>query len=129
MLTMYTDTIGDMAVVECEGSIARTDEAGRLRDTVTSHNGDRVIIIDLSEVKYTESAGLAMLAFLQRWARENDIQLKLFNPSSFVRHQIKCAGGTFHFEIASLEEAMALLTHADPEMSWLQMDKEVRRSA
>jgi anti-anti-sigma factor len=129
MLNMYTDKIGDMAVVECEGSIARSDEATRLRETVTSHSYAHVIIIDLSEVNYTENAGLAVLAFLQRWARENDIQLKLFNPSPFVRHQLKSAGETFKFEFASLQEAMALLTQADPEMHWLQNGSELRQSA
>jgi anti-anti-sigma factor len=129
MLNMYTDTIGDMAVVECEGSIARTDEATRLRETVTAHRSAHVIIIDLSEVNYTENTGLAVLAFLQRWARENEIQLKLFNPSPFVRHQLKCAGETFQFEFASLQEAMALLTQADPQMHWLQKGSQLRYSA
>jgi anti-anti-sigma factor len=129
MLNMYTDTIGDMAVVECEGSIARSDEATRLRETVTSYTHAHVIIIDLSEVNYTENTGLAVLAFLQRWARENEIQLKLFNPSAFVRHQLKCAGGTFQFEFASLQEAMALLTQADPQMHWLQKGSELQHSA
>jgi anti-anti-sigma factor len=126
---MYTDKIGDMAVVECEGSIARAEEATRLREMVTSHSSAQVIIIDLSEVNYTENAGLAVLAFLQRWARQNDIQLKLFNPSPFVRHQLKSAGGTYQFEFASLQEAMALLTQADPEMHWLQQGGAVRHSA
>ncbi len=129
MLNMYTDKIGDMAVIECEGSIARNDEAKRLRETVASYGYARVIIIDLSEVSYVEKSGLATLAYLQRWARENDTQLKLFNPSPFVRHQLKVAGQTLRFEIASLPEAMSLLAQADPQMSWTHQESGLRQTA
>ena len=78
MLSVQMDKIGDLAVVECEGSIARATDAERLRDAVLSQDWARVIMIDLSEVEYLEMDAVEVLAFLQRWARESAIQLKLF---------------------------------------------------
>ena len=115
-MSVHADKIGGVLIVECEGSIADADAAARLRDVVTSEDGARIIVIDLSKVDYVAGAGLAMLAFLQRWAHENVVQLKLFNPSRFVRHLLKQAGSMFQFDFASLEETMALLTRADSEL-------------
>ena len=115
-MSVHTDKIGGMLIVECEGSIADADAAARLRDVVTSEDGARIIVIDLSKVGYVAGAGLAMLAFLQRWAHENAVQLKLFNPSRFVRHVLKQAGSMFQFDFASLEETMTLLARADSEL-------------
>ena len=70
-----------------------------------------------------------VLAFLQRWACESDIQLKLFNPSSFVRHQFESIDETFHFEFSALQEAMDLLVRADAAMSWQATDSELKHAA
>ena len=129
MITVQTDNIGDLAVVECRGSIARTTDAKRLRDAVLSQDWARVIVIDLSEVKYLEMDAVEVLAFLRRWARESDIQLKLFNPSPFVRHQFESVDETFHFEFASLQEAMDLLIRADAEKGWQAKDVELKYAA
>jgi anti-anti-sigma factor len=128
-MVMHTDKIGDMIVVECEGTIGNAYAAARLRDAVMSQAQLNVVVIDLSEVDSIEGAGLAVLGFLQRWAHKNQIRLKLFNPSRIVRNTLKHAGSSFEFEIASLEEAMALLARADSEMRWLHQGNEVRHSA
>ena len=129
MLSVQMDKIGDLAVVECEGSIARATDAERLRDAVLSQDWARAIIIDLSEVGYLEMDAVEMLTFLQRWARECDIQLKLFNPASFVRYQFESVDETFHFEFSSLQEAMDLLIRADAAMGWQATDSELKRAA
>ena len=112
MLTLQMDKIGELAVVECEGSIAEAGEVARLSAAVLSQDWARVIMIDLSEVEYVKMDAVEVLAFLQRWARKNDIQLKLYNPSTFLRHQFESVDETFHFEFASLQEAMGLLMRA-----------------
>jgi hypothetical protein len=38
-MTMHTDKIGDMVVIECEGSIGNADSAARLRDLVMAQGG------------------------------------------------------------------------------------------
>jgi hypothetical protein len=53
--------------------------------------------------------GLGMLVLLQKWAQDHDIRFKLFNPSRPVRDKLKHVD----FEIATLEQMMALLSHID----------------
>jgi anti-anti-sigma regulatory factor len=105
--------MGEMAVVECQGRIVRSEAAFRLRDAVTSHGDARAIVLDLSEVYALGGAGLEILVFLRRWASEHDIRLKLFNPSRFVLHRIEQAGSTCEFEIANLHEMMALRARSE----------------
>jgi len=113
MFSIHTDKIGHMAVVECEGSIVRTDSAFKLRDAVTSQTGANIVVLDLSEVSAIEGGGLGMLVFLQRWARDRDISLKLFNPSRYVRQKLEMVSAMSEFDIASLHEMMALLGQED----------------
>jgi anti-anti-sigma regulatory factor len=108
MLSVHTDNIGDMAVVECEGRIVRSDAAFRLRDAVIMQSDAQVIVLDFSEVTAIEGGGLGMLVFLQRWAFDRDIRFKLFNPSLPVRLRLEQAGSMPEFDIASLDEMMAL---------------------
>ena len=49
-MRLHMDHIGEMAVVECQGKIVRSEAAFRLRDAVTSQRDARVIVLDLSEV-------------------------------------------------------------------------------
>jgi hypothetical protein len=64
MLVLHVEKIGDLAVVECEGRIARSEEAFKLREAVTSLRKARIIVLDLSEVRAIEGGGLGMLLFL-----------------------------------------------------------------
>jgi anti-anti-sigma regulatory factor len=113
MFSIHTDKIGNMAVVECEGSIVRTDAAFKLRDAVTSQTDAKIVVLDLSEVAAVEGGGLGMLVFLQRWARDRDISLKLFNPSRYVREKLEMVSAMSEFDIAGLHEMMALLGQED----------------
>ena len=113
MFSIHTDKIGDMAVVECEGRIVRSDAAFKLREAVTSQTDANVVVLDLSEVYALEGGGLGMLVFLQRWARDHDVRLKLFNPSRSVRERLELVSTMSEFDIASLHEMMALLAQAD----------------
>jgi anti-anti-sigma regulatory factor len=70
-------------------------------------------VLDLSEVRAIEGGGLGMLLFLQRWAHEHDIRLKLFNPTNFVRDRLDRANSILQFDIVTLDEMMALLALAD----------------
>lgn len=109
-MRLHMDHMGEMSVVECQGKIVRGEAAGRLRDAVLSQAGSRVIVLDLSEVYALGGNGLDALIYLQHWAFENDIQLKLFNPSRFVRHRLEQASPLSAFEIASLDQMVALFT-------------------
>ena len=54
-----------------------------------------------------------MLLLLQRWAYDHDIRLKLFNPCKSVQDRLEHAGSMPDFDIATLDEMMALLARAD----------------
>ena len=113
MLSVHVENIGEMAVIECEGRIVRSDAAFKLREAVSSQRDARVIVLDLSEVSAVEGGGLGMLMFLQRWAHDHDIRLKLFNPHQCVRDRLEHISSMRGFDIATLDEMMALLACAD----------------
>jgi anti-anti-sigma regulatory factor len=113
MLSIHIENIGEMAVIECEGRIVRSEAAFELRKAVNLQSDARIIVLDLSEVTAVEGGGLGMLVFLQRWAHEHHIRLKLFNPRQSVRDRLEHASSMREFDIATLDEMMALLACAD----------------
>jgi anti-anti-sigma regulatory factor len=113
MLDLHVEKIGDLAVVECEGRIVRSEAAFQLREAVTALRNARIIVLDLSEVRAIEGGGLGMLLFLQRWAYDCDIQFKLFNPTRSVRDTLALVNSIAELDIATLHEMMALLANAD----------------
>jgi hypothetical protein len=70
-------------------------------------------VLELTEVRALEGGGLGMLIFLQRWACDHDIRLKLFNPSNSVRKRLALVSSLSDFDIPTLDEMMALLGSAD----------------
>jgi anti-anti-sigma regulatory factor len=113
MLDLGIEKIGELAVVECEGRIVQSEAAFKLREAVTSLRDARIIVLDLSEVSAIEGSGLGMLLFLQRWAYDRDIQFKLFNPTKSVLDRLERVSSIPEFDIATLDEVMALLANAD----------------
>ena len=113
MLTVHIETLGDLAVVECKGRIVRSEAAFKLREAVGSQRDARIIVLDLSEVPAIEGGGLGMLVFLQRWAHDHDIRLKLFNPSPSVWARLEHVSSMREFDIVTLDEMTALLARGD----------------
>jgi anti-anti-sigma regulatory factor len=113
MLSTHVEQVGDMAVVECEGRIVRSEAVFKLRDAVVSQTAASIVVLDFSEVDAVGGAGLGMLVFLQRWAHTHDIRLKLFNPCRSLREKLEYAGSIPAFEIATLDEMIGLLSRAD----------------
>jgi anti-anti-sigma regulatory factor len=113
MLRICMENIGDMAVVQCAGRIVHSDTVFQLRDAVKSQRNATTVILDLTEVSALGGGGVGMLAFLQRWAHDHDIQFKLFNPSLSTRHRLEQASSMHEFEIANLFEMTTLLTIAE----------------
>jgi anti-anti-sigma regulatory factor len=112
-MMLNVEKLGALSVVECDGRIVRSNAAFALRDSVTSQRDARVIVLDLSEVYALEGGGLGMLMFLQRWAQDHNIHLKLFNPRHSVRARLEHTTPQVHFEIVSLDELLELLTQAE----------------
>jgi len=113
MLTIHVENLNDLAVVECKGRIVTSDAVFKLRDVVRAQVNARIIALDLSEVKAIGGGGLGMLAFLDRWARDNNIQFKLFSPSRAVLEGLVRNRSILDFEIASFHEMMGILSNSD----------------
>ena len=117
MLALTIEKIGELAVVECHGRVVRSDDAFKLREAVMALPGIGVIVLDLSEVSAIEARGLDMLLFLQRWACDCDIQLKLFNPRMSVRDRLECLSSMPQLNIVTLQEVLALMVNADSRLA------------
>lgn len=103
---------GDVAVLQCAGRIVRGEPLQLLKSAVTALKQPRVVVLDLTEVEMLDGGGLGMLVFLHRWTRDNDIQLKLVNPSHFVREMLGRTRLTCVFNISSVDDAVEILCTA-----------------
>lgn len=99
----------DVTVLRCAGRIVRGGPVCVLKDAVISQTNARIIIMDLSEVEILDGGGLGMLVFLRRWTKENGIQLKLVNPSHFVREMFERTHLSDVFDISSVGDALEIL--------------------
>jgi anti-anti-sigma regulatory factor len=113
MLILHLERIGEMALIECEGRMVGSEAAFTLREAVNSQRDARIIALDLSELLAIGGECLDMLVFLQQWAHDNDIRLKLFNPRHSVWDSLAQISSMQEFKIATLDEMMALLAGAD----------------
>lgn len=107
MLNVHTEQIGDVAVIQCEGRLVRSEAAFKLRDAVTKQADARVVLLDLSEVNSVEGGGLGMLEYLHRWTRDHGVELKLYDPPDPVRQRLE--RDSTQFQIASTDEILSLL--------------------
>ena len=112
MMTVHADKIGDLAIVECEGRLVRSESAFTLRNAVMSQNDSHTVVLDMSQLDALEGGGLGMLVFLQRWAYDNNIRLKLFNLRGAVLRKLERSWLLPTFELATADEIAELLTHA-----------------
>jgi anti-anti-sigma factor len=99
----------DVAVLQCSGRIVRGEAIHFLKDAVISLKQPRVVVLDLSEVEMLDGGGLGLLVFLHRWTRERNIQLKLVNPTSFIREMLDRTRLNCVFNISSVEDAVEIL--------------------
>jgi anti-anti-sigma regulatory factor len=115
MFCTHINRFGDLAVVECEGNIDNWEGVNTLRDAVTSQEDASTIVVDLSRLIAIEDQSLGMLLLLQKWTYDRGIALRLFNPGGAVRDRLAHINAMQDFEIASLNEMLALLRRADSQ--------------
>lgn len=109
MLTIDVEKTGDVAVVRCNGRIVRGEEVRTLRSAVVAEKSSRVVVVDLSEVEMLDAGGLSTLLSLHQWARSLGLQLKLVNPSHFVREILTRTQLDHVLEISTLDHALMVL--------------------
>jgi len=120
MLTLRIDDVYDILVVECEGQLVGGEADSELREKVISHPRVRAVVLDLSSVYAIGDGGLALLTFLQLWASERDIRFTIFNPRVSVRYMLETASSKSAFEIATLDEVMALTASPASNIPYLE---------
>jgi len=108
-LHIKREQTGDVAVLQCAGRIVRGEALHFLRDAVTGLSRPRVVVLDLTEVEMLDGGGLGMLVFLHRWTRDHGIQLKLVNPSNFVREMLDRTRLSCVFNISSIDDVVEIL--------------------
>jgi anti-anti-sigma factor len=113
MLTIDVEKTGDVAVVRCAGRIVRGVEVCTLRSAVVSEKNTRIVVLDLSEVAVLDAGGLTALVSLHHWTRSRGIQLKLVNPSHFLREMLERTRLNLVFDISSLNDALLVLSAVD----------------
>ena len=110
MLTLDVEKANDVAVVRCSGRLVRGTEIATLRNAVVSEKNTRIVVLDLSEVEALDAGGLNALVSLQLWSRNHGVQLKLVNPSPFVRETLMRMRLDQVFDISSLRDALWVLS-------------------
>jgi anti-anti-sigma regulatory factor len=123
MLNIHVDHVGDVTVVECEGRIVSSAAAFELRNAVIRQRDARVVILDFSELEALGGGGVGMLAFLQRWASQHHIRLKLFNPSRSLLERLENTTSIPAFEFATIDEVIAYLSRAGSSTGMLYSDQ------
>ena len=108
-LRIKSEQTGDVAVLQCAGRIVRGEPLHFLKAAVTALKQPRMVVLDLSEVELLDGGGLGVLVFLHRWTSNHGIQLKLVNPSSFVREMLDRTRLTCIFNISSMEDVVDVL--------------------
>jgi anti-anti-sigma factor len=98
-----------VAVVGCSGRLVRGAALDEFRRRLERLEHLRVLVLDLSGVQQLDAGGLGVLLLLRRWALQHKVQLKLVDPSPFVRRVLDATHLTSVFEISSLEEALCIL--------------------
>jgi anti-anti-sigma factor len=109
MLTIDVEKSGDVAVVHCAGRLVRGAEVCTLRNAVISEKNTRIVVLDLSQLKFMDGGGLNSLVSLHHWTRNHGIQLKLVNLSPFVREMLIRTRLNRILDISSLREVLTVL--------------------
>ena len=113
-LTYQIECLHDVAIVGCSGRLVRGAALDEFRRRLEGLENLRVLVLDLSAVEQLDAGGLGVLLMLRRWALQQKVQLKLVNPSAFVRRVLIATHLDSVFEISSLEEALCILRAPEP---------------
>lgn len=112
-LHIKIEQTADVAVLQCAGRLVRGEPLHCLKQAVITLKQPRIVVLDLSEMETVDAGGLGIFVFLHRWTRENAIQLKLANPSGFVRYVLECTRLSRVLTISSVEDAVEILASSE----------------
>ena len=98
-----------IAIVRCSGRLVRGASLDQFERRLEGLESARILVLDLCRVEQVDARGIGVLLELRRWARQHSAQVKLVNPSPFVRRVLEATHLTSIFELSSLEEALYIL--------------------
>ena len=110
-LNLTIQVLGDVAVLRCSGRIT-SEDTEELRKAVLTPSDIRTVVLDLSEVRSVDAAGLGTLVALRNWATARCNQFKLMNLAPLVEQVLEITNLKQQFEICSLAEMLDLLCRA-----------------
>jgi anti-sigma B factor antagonist len=112
-LTIDVRDIGEVRVLELNGRLALGDDSKSFRDRVRSlvQAGKKKIVLNLSQVHYIDSSGIAMLVASSQIARSQGATLKLANVSPKITEVLNMTKLTPVFDIYE-NEATAVASFA-----------------
>ena len=84
-LVVVDDSDQATRVVKIEGQVTRHTSAELLKELVGLLTGFKNLKLDLSQVSYVDSAGIAVFIQAFKQARKVGIDYRLYNPSTPVR--------------------------------------------
>ena len=108
-LTYQIECLQDVAVVGCSGRLVRGAALDEFRRRLERLEHLRVLVLDLSAVEQMDAGGMGTLLLLRRWALQQKVQMKLVDPSPFLRRVLEATRLNSVFEISSLEQALCIL--------------------
>jgi len=126
MLTVDKERTKDIAVVRCSGRLVRGESVSELRHAVAAQKDARVIVLDLTDLEFVDAGGLGTLASLHYWSRSHGIQLKLVNPSPFVRDLLERTGLDRVLEISSIADSLWVLSGSNDEQCLQRVRQRMR---
>jgi anti-anti-sigma factor len=112
-LHIKIEQTADVAVLQCVGRLVRGEALHFLERAVISLKQPRIVVLDLSGTVTIDGGGLGMLVLLHHCTQENAIQLKLVNPSRFVRDVLECTRLTRVLNISSMDDAVEILCSSE----------------
>jgi anti-anti-sigma factor len=118
MFRSQTERIGNVAVIQCEGRIVRSDAVFNLRDQIMQQRDVSAILLDFSELDSIGGGGIGMLVFLREWTRCRGIQFWLFDPPSQVRRSMEQVASAANLKVASMDEVLELLGWLGPRTAF-----------
>ena len=106
-MTASTRLVGDVTIVDLSGRIVLGDGSAGLRDLVQNlvSEGNKKILLNLSDVNYIDSSGLGELVCAFTSMRSQGGELKLLNVTRRVRSLLQITKLISVFEIADDEAA------------------------
>jgi hypothetical protein len=121
MFGVHQEKIGDVSVIICKGKMAGCDASLELGDEVRRHGDASVALLDLSELISLGADVIGMLVVLQVWTRGLGIQFKLYDPPLGVLKNLRRLRSTTEFEIATIDDVLALLHWSGPKNDFIEL--------